>query len=154
MRGYVRDTLRSGLYGWRVTDCVVTLAQCAYSVADGPPSRRGPTSTAADFRKLTPLVLRQALESAGTVVCEPVHRFRLDAPAATLGQVLPALVRHQAVPDPPAVDGSAAVVEGDVPAAAVQRLRLELPHVTGGEGSLETVFDRYEPVTGRPPVRE
>jgi ribosomal protection tetracycline resistance protein len=36
----------------------------------------------------------------------------------------------------------------------VQRLRLELPHVTGGEGSLETAFDRYEPVTGPPPVRE
>jgi len=154
MGGYVRDALREGRYGWRVTDCVVALARCAYSIPDGPPSRRGPPSTAADFRKLTPLVLRQALEAAGTVVCEPVHRFRLDAPAATLGQVLPALVRHQAVPEPPTVEGSAAVVEGDVPAACVQKLRLELPHVTGGEGSLETAFDRYEPVTGAPPKRE
>ena len=55
-------TLREGLHGWQVTDCVVTMTDCAYSVPDGPPSRRGPLSTAADFRKLTPLVLMQALE--------------------------------------------------------------------------------------------
>src|SRR5262249_19225778 len=57
MRQYVLDSLGAGLYGWNVTDCVVTLTECAYSIPDGPPSRRGPPSTAADFRKLTPLVL-------------------------------------------------------------------------------------------------
>jgi hypothetical protein len=35
---------------------------------------RAPGTTAADFRKLTPLVLMQALEQAGTVVCEPTVR--------------------------------------------------------------------------------
>ena len=74
MGQYVRETLREGLFGWQVTDCVVTMTKCAYSVPDGPPSRRGPLSTAADFRKLTPLVLMQALERAGTVVCEPIVR--------------------------------------------------------------------------------
>ena len=33
-----------------------------------------------DFRNLTPLVLMRALEQAGTVVCEPIHRFRLEIP--------------------------------------------------------------------------
>ena len=65
MDEYVREALREGLFGWQVTDCVVTMTKCAYSVPDGPPSRRGPLSTAADFRKLTPLVLMQALERAG-----------------------------------------------------------------------------------------
>ena len=55
---HVVDTLQRGLYGWRVTDCVVTLTDCGYSVADGPPSRRGPTSTSYDYRQLTPIVLR------------------------------------------------------------------------------------------------
>jgi hypothetical protein len=42
---------------------------CRTGGADRP--LRGPLSTAADFRKLTPLVLMQALKRAGTVVCEP-----------------------------------------------------------------------------------
>src|SRR5439155_9143676 len=72
MGGYVRRALREGLFGWQVTDCIVTMTRCTYSVPDGPPSRRGPLSTAADFRTLTPLVLMQALERAGTAVCQPI----------------------------------------------------------------------------------
>src|SRR5204862_8137918 len=88
MGQYVRRTLQEGLFGWRVVDCVVTMTRCAYSVPDGPPSRRGPLSTAADFRKLTPLVLAQALERAGTVVCEPTVRIRLEVPTQTVGAVM------------------------------------------------------------------
>ena len=80
MDQYVRDALREGLYGWPVTDCVVTMFSCGYSVADGPPSRRGPPSTAADFRKLTPLVLMARSQRAGTVVCEPISRVSLEIP--------------------------------------------------------------------------
>jgi hypothetical protein len=92
MAGYVRDALREGLYGWQVTDCVVTMTQCVYAIPDGPPSRRG-RSAAADFRKLTPLVVRQALNAAGAVVCEPVVRARLEAPAAVVGALLAAVGR-------------------------------------------------------------
>ena len=68
MTEYVKDALTAGLYGWPVTDCLVTMTDSGYSVADGPPSLRGPTSTAADFRKLTPMVIERALAAAGTVV--------------------------------------------------------------------------------------
>ncbi len=91
MEQYVRDVLQEGLYGWSVTDCEVTMFSSSYSVADGPPSRRGPTSTAADFRKLTPLVLMQALQRAGTRVCEPISRVRIDAPSTSMGSILGAL---------------------------------------------------------------
>jgi ribosomal protection tetracycline resistance protein len=37
-----------------------------------------------------------ALKQAGTVVCEPVHRFRLDTPADTLNVLLPVLARDTA----------------------------------------------------------
>ncbi len=42
MTQYVRHALEEGLSGWQVTDCVVTMTKCVYSVPDGPPSRRGP----------------------------------------------------------------------------------------------------------------
>ncbi len=55
------------------------------------------SSTGHDVRSLTPLVLMTALRRAGTAVHEPVHRFRLDAPADQPGALLPVLSRPQAV---------------------------------------------------------
>lgn len=153
MDEYVRQTLREGLRGWPVIDCTVTMTTCDYSVADGPPSRRGPDSTASDFRKLTPLVVMAALQRAGTVVCEPVHRFSLEIPAATLGAVLPVVTKLRGVPQAPAPRGSWYLVDGVIPASQVHRLQRELPSLTGGEGVLETALDHYQPVSSTPPTR-
>ena len=51
------------------------------------------SSTAGDFRHLTPLVLMAALRQAGTTVCEPLHRFRLECPADALRPVLSSAAR-------------------------------------------------------------
>jgi ribosomal protection tetracycline resistance protein len=153
MRRYVRDSLREGLFGWHVTDCLVTMTRCTYQSPDGPPSTRGPLSTPADFRKLTPMVLMQALERAGTVVCEPVLRVRLEVPATTIGAVLAALARLDAVAQPPSPDGDRAAIETVLPASRIQELQRELPALTAGEGAFESEFTGYEPVSGAPPRR-
>jgi ribosomal protection tetracycline resistance protein len=151
MGQYVRETLQEGIFGWQVTDCVVTMSRCAYSVPDGPPSKRGPLSKAADFRKLTPIVVRQALERARTVVCEPVHRFHLEFPADVLGPILPALTQLRALPQTPVVRGSWCLLAGDIPAAHVHELTQRVPALTRGEGVLESTFDHYQPIpTGGP----
>jgi ribosomal protection tetracycline resistance protein len=153
MREYVLGTLREGLFGWRVTDCLVTMTKCTYSVPDGPPSRRGPLSTAADFRKLTPLVLMQALARAGTVVCEPTVRVELELPTSAVGAVLAALARAGAAVETPVPRGSLSTLEATLPAARSDELQRELPRLTGGEGVLDTSFAGYEPVSGEPPTR-
>jgi ribosomal protection tetracycline resistance protein len=94
-----------------------------------------------------------ALREAGTRVYEPIHHFRLDAPAGALAVILPALARLDAVPQPAATRGSSCVIEGDIPAARVHALRQQLSSLTRGEGLLESAFDRYEPVTGVIPSR-
>jgi ribosomal protection tetracycline resistance protein len=152
MKEYVRETLRTGLFGWQVTDCVVTITECLYSIADGPPSRRGPTSTAADFRKLTPLVLIQALMDAGTVVCEPIVRARIEVPPATIGPVLAALARLEATVETPS-QTLTSMVEAVLPAARAQELQRQLPGLTSGEGVLDTTFAGYRPVSGDQPTR-
>jgi ribosomal protection tetracycline resistance protein len=152
----VLRTLGEGLHGWRITDCEVRLTHSGYWPRQ---SRRGGTfdrrisSTASDFRDLTPLVLMTALERAGTVVHEPIHRFRLEAPAQALGALLPALGALRAVPDPPVRNGPWCTFEGDLPAGNIHRLRQRLPGLTGGEGVVETTFDRYAPVAGPIPTR-
>ncbi len=153
MRQYVRDALEEGLYGWRVTDSVVTMTQSNYSSADGPPSTRGPDSTAADFRKLTPLVVTQALGRAGTVVCEPTVRARLELPTAAIGTVMPALARLGAAVETPSVQATLATIEAVLPAARAQDLQRELAGLTGGEGVVESSFAGYQPVGGDQPVR-
>jgi ribosomal protection tetracycline resistance protein len=140
----VRDTLRQGLFGWEVDDCAVVMTQSGYA---------SPETSAKDFRLLTPLVLMAALREAGTVVCEPIHRFHLELPTEALGATLPALARLHALPETPTIRGVSSTVEGDVPAAHVQALRQRLPGLTHGEGVLECTFSRYEPVSGPPPAR-
>ncbi|MFL6034272.1 MAG: GTP-binding protein [Gaiellaceae bacterium] len=152
MDEYVRDALAEGLFGWQVTDCVVTMTRCAYAIPDGPPSRQG-RSTPADFRKLTPLVLTQALERAGTVVCEPMMRATVEIPAATTGAVVPALARLGAAVERSSVRGELSIVEAIVPAARVNDLQRRLPGLTHGEGVLESNFVGYLPVLGEQPAR-
>ena len=153
MEQYISRTLQQGLHGWQVTDCTVSLIRSQYSVPDGPPSTRGPLSGPQDFRKLTPLVVMAALRRAGTVVCEPVHRFRLETPADTLTGLLPVLARLHAVPAVAATRGSWCTLEGDIPVTRVHELRQQIPSLTRGEGVMESSFDRYEPVRGPVPTR-
>jgi len=152
----VTETLGQGLHGWQVTDCVVTMTHSGYSPRQSHAHAtfdKSMSSTARDFRQLTPLVLMDALTQAGTRVYEPMHRFQLELPADTFGQVLPVLAGLRAVPRATAPRGSSYLVEGEIPAARVHALTQQLPGLTRGEGVLESAFDHYRPVRGPVPSR-
>ena len=153
MDEYVRLALAEGLYGWRVTDCVVTVTRIGYSLADGPPSRRGAMPTARDLKRLVPLVLMQALEQGGSAVCEPVFRITAEVPNEAIGAMLAALGRLGAGATTPTSRGALSVVEATLPASHVQELRRRLPGLTGGQGVLDSEFEGYRPVSGEPPSR-
>jgi ribosomal protection tetracycline resistance protein len=129
------------------------MTSCAYSVPDGPPSKRGPLSTSSDYRKLTPIVLMQALEEAGTSVCEPVVRVRLEVPAESVGAVLAAVGQLGAPAEMESLRGDLAVVDTVLSILAAQELQRDLSRLTSGEGVLESSFLGYEPVSGDPPTR-
>jgi ribosomal protection tetracycline resistance protein len=147
-----RRTLAEGLHGWRVPDCVVTMTHSGY-VPPPPYGWSKYSSSAADFRLLTPLVLMAALARAGTLVCEPVSSFRLEVPQDRLPVVLTMLARLGAAWRAPGVQGSASIVEGEIPAGRIRELRQHLPGLAGGEGVLESELARYRPVRGSIPVR-
>jgi len=148
----VRDTLRHGLQGWPVIDLVVTLTDSGY--VPPPPSGWSKwSSSASDFRHLTPLVLMSALRAARTIVCEPVSSFRLELPADCLPLVLTVLGRLRAKEQTPELHGDWTSVAGEIPASQVHQLQRQLPAITRGEGTLESEFARYQPVHGTPPTR-
>jgi ribosomal protection tetracycline resistance protein len=144
MEENVRTVLQQGLSGWQVEDCTVTITQCGYI---------SPSSGARDFRLLTPLVLMAALREAGTVVCEPVQRFRLQIPDDSYGPAVSLLLRSEAIVRTTTVEGAMYTLEGQIPAARVHALQQQIPPVTSGEGLLEYTFDRYRRVSGPPPTR-
>jgi ribosomal protection tetracycline resistance protein len=111
------------------------------------------SSTARDFRQLTPLVLMAALAEAGTRVLELMHRFRLELPGDALGAVLGVLAGLGAVPRSTTPRGASSLVEGEIPAARVHQLTQRLPGLTRGEGVLESAFGHYQPVRGPVPTR-
>ena len=142
MTQYVRQALREGPRGWRVTDCIVTMNQCGYV---------SPSTTAAHFRKLTPLVLMAALDQAGTVVCEPMIRVSLEIPADTVRSVLAAVARLGGAAGTPALRADLdplTVLETLLPAARAQELQRQLPGLTSGEGVADTSFGGYRPMAG------
>ncbi|WP_329125876.1 translation factor GTPase family protein [Streptomyces sp. NBC_01465] len=152
----VRESLQQGINGWEIPDCRVTMTHSGYwprqSHAHGT-FDKSMSSTAGDFRNLTPLIVMDALRRAGTTVHEPMHHFRLETPADTFGAILPVLSKLRAVPQAPVMDGTRSLLEGEIPAASVHSLEQQLPSLTRGEGMLESAFERYRPVSGAAPSR-
>ena len=113
------------------------------------------SSTAADFRSLTRLVLAEALVEAGTTVCAPVHRFELEVPedAARVGARRAAPPPGRAAPRRPCAArrrgagrrgarrrGARASSSGSRTSPAARAL-------------LTATLDHFAPVVGPPPRR-
>ena len=152
----VHLVLREGLHGWQVLDARVTLTHSGYwprQSAMHASFDKSMSSTAGDFRNLTPLVLMDALREAGTIVREPIHHFRAEVPADVFGTLLPVLTKLRAVPRESSVVGGSYRIEGDIPAGRVHELEQQLPPLTRGSGVLEAMFDHYQDIVGPPPER-
>ncbi len=144
MELYVREALTEGLAGWQVSDCRVTMFDCGYA---------SPVTTAADYRRLTQLVLMTALERAGTWVCEPMSDLTLEVPTSTGPGVVAALARLGGrVRGQFSADG-VSTVEAVIPLARVRSLQHQMPGLSMGEGVLETRFGGYQPIGSDPPQR-
>ena len=142
--GYLDVPLAAGPYGWQVTDIRVTVTESGY-----PPAGPAP----AEVRHTAELVVRRALHRAGTVVCEPVDRFRVEAPSDTVAAVIGLLHRHRGVPDVPQVSATVAVITGTLPTGEVDAVRRGLHGAAHGEGVLESGFHHHTQIRGTPPRR-
>ena len=95
-----------------------------------------------------------ALERAGTEVCEPMTRVRLDIPADVVGTLLSALVRLGAVAQTPISAGGALHDGGRAPRGPGAGSSAAAGGPDAGEGVLETEFGGYQPVSGAAPTRK
>lgn len=133
-----------GLFGWRVTDCRVTLIHGRY---------HAPTPSAGDYRRLTALAFRRALRQAGTTVCAPVSWFELEVPADALTPVLGRLVTAGATPKVDQLAITRCRVTGTMPADQVDEFEQRLPGLSSGLGVFFSEPAGHRPVVGPPPGR-
>ncbi|MES2122289.1 MAG: translation factor GTPase family protein [Chlamydiota bacterium] len=125
--------LKEGLHGWEVTDCIVTLTHTGIC----------PLSMATEFRTLGPLILMQALERAGTHLCEPSSRFDLKAPAASASILFAKLCEASATVRSATVAGGFVHIEGILPTRSLHPFEIQLPTLTQGSGILHSEFAGY-----------
>ena len=145
LTAYIHEALVEGLSGWQVTDSLVTVADCGYA---------SPVTSAADYRRLTELVLTTALARAGTWVCEPLADVSLEMPSPTAPGVLGAVGRLGGRITGQFTAGGLTRASAVLPVARVRGLQHQLPGLSMGEGILETRFGGYQPIGEDPPRRE
>jgi len=140
----VYATLEEGLFGWNVIDCRVTLTDVGFA---------SPVTIAGDFRKLTPLVLMEALRRAGTKVFEPVEQFNLNVPEDCIGDALSTIGAHRGLVEANEQYGNGWRIAGTIPSSEVHAFEQRLPGICLGEGDFESRFDSFAPVAGAVPTR-
>ncbi len=155
----VEDTavkaLDQGLSGWPVQDARLIMTHSGYAPRQSHAHAKfdkSMSSTGSDFRFLTALVAAEALRAAGTVVCEPIHAYRIEAPADCLTGMLDILGRLGTIGGS-VVTGPLVVLTGEIPAARLPALGRRLPGLSHGEGLVESNFVRFEPVRDPDPPR-
>ncbi|PGT19476.1 elongation factor G [Bacillus cereus] len=125
----VFQTLKQGLYGWGVTDIIVTLTHTGYA---------SPVTTASDFRNLTPLVLIDALKKAETYVYEPINEFELTVPERAISTAMYKLAAIPATFAEPILYNDSYQLTGSLPVAKTEHFKRMLHSFTEGEGIFTT----------------
>ena len=130
----------------RSPNCVVTMFESGYV---------SPATTAAHFRKLTPLVLLARAQPGGDGGLRADDPGQRGGPAPeAVGSVLAAAAGSAARREHRSLRADLAALEHRcLPAARAQDLQRQLPGLTSGEGAAETSFGGYRPVSGPPPAR-
>ena len=152
----VRAGLAQGLSGWAIPDARVVLTHTGYwprQSAMHQKFNKNISSVAADFRNLAPVLIHEALQHAGTVVCEPVETFDLEIPASALPAVTMTIARLSGLITGTSPAEAALALTGTIPTRSVQPLLAQLPEQTSGEGVLTSEVTHYSQVTGPPPAR-
>lgn len=128
--------LKKGLYGWPVTDCLITLTHAGVC----------PLSIAPHFRQLTPILMQQALKNSGTQVCEPYSSFEIELPSGLLNAVLIELGNIHAVIQQIKDDNKKVTIMGELRSKYLHLFESQLPGLTNGRAVFFATQVGYRPI--------
>ena len=136
-KGLVEGMLKGPLAGYKVTDVKSTVYDGSYHDVD---------SSEVAFKIAAGRALKEAMLNAKPVMLEPIMRVRVLIPDDCMGDVNGDLNHKRGRILGIEAEEGMQVIIADVPQAELFRYSAELRSMTGGRGSFEMEFDRYEQV--------
>jgi elongation factor G len=137
-KGVLEAMQEGAVAGYPVKDVRVRLYDGSYHSVD---------SSEMAFKLAGALAMRQALEQAGSVLLEPIMHVRINAPEASVGDVIGDLNSRRGRPlgmEP--LGTGMSEIEAEVPMAEMLAYAPDLRSITGGQGEYTMEFLRYEEV--------
>ncbi|XMB86788.1 TetM/TetW/TetO/TetS family tetracycline resistance ribosomal protection protein [Mycoplasmatota bacterium WC44] len=134
VRDAVYETAKEGMFGWEVTDALVSFNSAYFDSV---------TSTPSDFRKLTPIVFMEALTESRTRILEPRYKFTVRIKESEIGRVMFDLQKMRAEYQQPVIINGGVTIKGIIPIETSYNYRIELASFTKGKGVFETTLDCY-----------
>lgn len=129
----IYSALEQGLSGWAVTDITIIITKVEFN----------PNSTPAEFRDITPMVVLEALNRAGTKLLWPLLHFELKVPKVYYGKAVSDLLKMKAVFTDPDISNEIVTIKGSIPVEKSRDYVLELADYTSGKGMMTTWFFCY-----------
>jgi len=139
VREAVYETCKQGLKGWEMTDMKVTFFFSDYDSV---------SSTPADFRNLTPLVLMRAIKAAGTEILEPFCNFELKVPNEVGGKAIADIELMRGKVDNILNINSELEINGLIPSDTSQKYGAIVASYTEGRGIYNSEFFQYRKAPG------
>jgi len=137
-KGIQEAMTHGGLHGFPVVDVSATVLDGRHHNVDSDEN---------SFRQAGRLAFREALESAGVVVLEPISRVVVTIPATHQGDVMGDLNARRGRVQGTEVSGDGQqTIVALVPTAEVARYAIDLRSMTGGRGRFTAVHERYDAV--------
>lgn len=136
-KGVVEGMTKGPLAGYKVTDVKSTVYDGSYHDVD---------SSEVAFKIAASRALRDAMMNAKPVLLEPIMQVKVTLPGDCMGDVNGDLNHKRGRILGMANEGGMQVITADVPKAELFRYSAELRSMTGGRGSFEMEYSRYEKV--------
>jgi len=131
-------SLKQGIKGWEVTDIRITLIEGE----DHPVHSR-----AGDFAVATPMGIMNGLVNTGTILLEPVIRYKIDAPEELLGVITSDITQMRGNFDSPVIGSGRFTLTGELPLATSIDYPVKLSSRSGGKARISTFFSGYRECT-------
>ena len=136
-KGLVEGVKSGALAGFMVTDVKASVYDGSYHDVD---------SSEIAFKIASIRAFKDAMTNAKPVLLEPIMRVRVMVPEQFMGDVNGDLNHRRGRIQGMDTEGGMQVIIADVPQSELFRYAAELRSMTGGQGSFEMEFNRYEVV--------
>ncbi len=136
-KGLVEGMVKGAVAGFPVTDVKMTVFDGSYHDVD---------SSEVAFKIAASRAMRDAMSNAKPVLLEPIMKVKVMVPGDCMGDVNGDLNQKRGRILGMGSEGGMQFIEADVPQAELFRYAAELRSITGGRGSFEMEFSRYDQV--------